>query len=386
MTFVQILSEINGGLADIASILPLITSPLFHNVSSPILFWNGIQCILLASIYNYPICVQPMSAISALALTHNYSMEEVWCAGLFVSICVFLLSQFVSLHKLVSTIPSSLLNGLVAGIGLSIVIKGYALVKGDATITHVTLTILTSCLLSLRFISVCKTWPILTVIVIVTTSIFCSWNASSPVSTLFVSDGHTWGEGILHMGLSQLPLTLLNSVVVTSEVTNISAGKLGTSILAQNIACMSLGSFPSCHGASGILWQQTCGAMTKWSVIVGGVIKCLVACLVSFSNFPIAVTGVMFMFTGLEMVNKGSFPTPQKDLVRVTMDDVLVYHVTMVSVGVANAWIGLMVGIIVHFLTHGEIVLHGMERSNQLGTLREMDENDNHHTHHTIEM
>ena len=196
--------------------------------------------------------------------------------------------------------------------------------------------------------------------------------AQRPNSTMLhlqlINPSLLWNEGLLNggliLGLTQLPLTSLNSVVSISDLSEKLYGKkrkvpsvhLAVSVGLTNILFSFLGTMPVCHGAGGLAAQHKFGSRTGWSIIFLGCMKIIVALifgrndslLMVLRNYPHSVLGSMLLFVGTEFCMhslKGLFQNESK---KARDKDVFVL-ITVVGVQLAtNTGWGFLSGFMAH--------------------------------------
>ena len=191
---------------------------------------------------------------------------------------------------------------------------------------------------------------------------------STTLPLQFIDPYLLWNEGLLNggliLGLTQLPLTSLNSVVSISDLSEKLYGKkrkvpsvyLAVSVGLTNILFSFLGTMPVCHGAGGLAAQHKFGSRTGWSIIFLGCIKIMVALifrrndllLTALRNYPLSVLGSMLLFVGTEFCLhslKGLFQNESK---KARDKDVFVF-ITVVGVQLAtNTGWGFLSGLVAH--------------------------------------
>jgi len=126
-------------------------------------------------------------------------------------------------------------------------------------------------------------------------------------------------SGFLKGTLTQLPLTLLNSVLSLVELSSsllppppneptvVNIKNTSVMIFIMNSFPLFLGAMPSCHGAGGLMSQYSYGARTGTSMIILGIFKVLVSLL--FGNslqeiltlFPVSLLGILLIGGGIEL-------------------------------------------------------------------------------------
>ena len=128
-----------------------------------------------------------------------------------------------------------------------------------------------------------------------------------------------WTADAVGIGVAQLPLTTLNSVVAASALAADllpglpapSVTALGLSVAAMNLAGCWFGAMPVCHGAGGLAAQYRFGARSGASIVLLGALKILVGAFLGESlldllrAFPRALLGIMVIAAGLELARVG---------------------------------------------------------------------------------
>ncbi len=139
-----------------------------------------------------------------------------------------------------------------------------------------------------------------------------------------------WSRHAVGMGVAQLPLTTLNSVIAASALASDlfpggpvpgptatatatpTVTQLGVSVAAMNLAGCWFGAMPVCHGAGGLAAQYRFGARSGASVALLGLLKMALGLLLGerpllrlLRAFPRALLGVMVVAAGLELARVG---------------------------------------------------------------------------------
>ncbi|KPI40340.1 Molybdate transporter 1 [Cyphellophora attinorum] len=305
----QPLAEISGSLGDLGTFLPIVIALSSHNQISlsTTLILTGFYNVITGVLFSIPLPVQPMKAIAAVALLKNLSASEVAAAGLFVSLCVLILSLSGLLEWINNLTPIPIVKGIQVGAGLSLTIAA-----GTQATAHLTwlgpswadnyfwlisifvaLTVITALVPRLPFALIVFVLGIcFTIICILTTAEArlptpSLWHPSTQVPSLSAFRG-----GILSAGLGQLPLTTLNSIIAVVHLASSlmperptpSATAIGISVASMNLIGCWFGAMPACHGSGG--WPPN---------IV----------LERAPQFPISILTVMIIAAGLELASVG---------------------------------------------------------------------------------
>lgn len=128
-----------------------------------------------------------------------------------------------------------------------------------------------------------------------------------------------WTEDAVGMGIAQLPLTTLNSVIAASalaadllpDLPAPSVTALGTSVAVMNLFGCWFGAMPVCHGAGGLAAQYRFGARSGASIIMLGLLKVVLGLVFGetlfdlLGAFPHSLLGIMVVAAGLELAKVG---------------------------------------------------------------------------------
>lgn len=337
----QPLSEISGSLGDLGTFLPLLialasspTTP--HQISlSTTLVLTGLYNIATGILFGIPLPVQPMKAVAAIAIAKGLTRGEVTAAGIFVSICIGVLSVTGLLEVVNRWVPVPVVKGIQVGAGLSLVVAAGTRTLGelnwlepdwaDSRIWMVGGFFGLLCLNLGGRIGRLPFALLVTVLGVVFALVLTVQSGHSlPGFRLWkpetmVPHAQDWRVGILDAGLGQLPLTTLNSVIAVvalagdllPEVPSPTVTGIGLSVSAMNLIGCWFGCMPTCHGSGGLAAQHRFGARSGASIVFLGLLKLLIGLVFGSSltglldRFPTALLTVMVIAAGLELVSVG---------------------------------------------------------------------------------
>ncbi len=128
-----------------------------------------------------------------------------------------------------------------------------------------------------------------------------------------------WSSNAIGMGIAQLPLTTLNSVIAVSALASDllpnlpspSVTAVGISVSVMNLSSCWFGAMPVCHGSGGLAAQYRFGARSGASVMLLGLFKIVLGVLFGESlldllqTFPRSLLGIMVLASGLELARVG---------------------------------------------------------------------------------
>jgi hypothetical protein len=318
--------ELAGAFGDLGTFIPFVAAYITLNKMDPlgILVSFGIFKIFVGQYFKTPFPVQPMKAIGGMAIAHPETITHgmIWGSGIFTAIfwLVMGLTGAVSwLHKITA---KPIIRGIMLGLGLSFVVEGIGMMKGQPVIAIIALAG-TFFLLSKEKIP--------TMLILLAFGVGAAlmmnpglWQEIAQISFRFrIPDIYigkiTWQEliaGTLVLGLPQAPLTLGNAIIGTAEENNElfpdRPAKVKTIAVdhgIMNIFSAAIGGVPLCHGAGGMAGHVRFGARTGGALVILGIMILFLGLFFSdsvatiFKFFPPSILGVILFFTGLELAS-----------------------------------------------------------------------------------
>ncbi|KAI2469432.1 hypothetical protein F4781DRAFT_431316 [Annulohypoxylon bovei var. microspora] len=326
------LAEVSGALGDLGTLLPLmITLAVNGSISlSTTLVFSGFYNLATGVVFGIPLPVQPMKAIAAAAIASKTSERETVAAGSVVAIIVLLLSITGLLHWVTRIIPIPVVKGIQFGAGLSLIISAGSSLLQPFTHHWVfpldNLVWSFAAFLLLIFTQRASRFPYALIIFVVglilaIISVATSSHHHLPHFRVWhpYFELPWWSADAIGMGIAQLPLTTLNSIIAASalaadllpELPAPSVTELGISVAIMNILGCWFGAMPVCHGAGGLAAQYRFGARSGASIILLGLFKMLLGILFGESlldlltAFPKTLLGIMVIAAGLELAKVG---------------------------------------------------------------------------------
>lgn len=357
--------ELSGSLGDLGTFLPIILGlATVAGLSFPaMLFWAGASNIATGLIFAIPMPVQPMKAIAAVALSEGMSSGEVYASGLIMALFMLLIWSTNFTKYLDKIMPKVVVRGIQFTIGLKLFIKGAQMiyVKEFMALDGIMIG-LVGIGFALLFYNSNRvpTALILFVTGIAITffsdrALFYSLNFQ-PYLPNFVSIGFdSFRGGLLKGAISQLPLTLLNSVIAVSALSynlfpkhGAETRKISLSVGLMNLTCL-FGAMPMCHGSGGLAAQSRFGARTNGSILILGTIKLLAAVVLGSSLLPIvaafpeSLLGVLLLIAGMGLI------LTVRD-VRELFDKAIVLAMAVTSIISTSLTIGFMFGVVLYLI------------------------------------
>ncbi|KAI1814167.1 hypothetical protein GGS20DRAFT_430894 [Poronia punctata] len=326
------LPEISGALGDLGTLLPLmITLAVNGSISlSTTLVFSGLFNIITGVVFGIPLPVQPMKAIAAAAIASKTSLSETVAAGNVTACLVLILSATGLLRVVTRIIPIPVIKGIQFGAGLSLVISaGSSLLQQLRPVVDQPLDnrIWAFVAFLLLILNQRRTrFPLALLlfvagVVVALIRVMTDHETRMPQLLLwrpyFILPN--WSGDAVGMGIAQLPLTTLNSVIAVSalasdllpDLPSPSVTAVGLSVAAMNLLGCWFGAMPVCHGSGGLAAQYRFGARSGASIIILGLFKVILGLFFGESlldllgTFPRSLMGIMVLASGLELAKVG---------------------------------------------------------------------------------
>jgi predicted benzoate:H+ symporter BenE len=356
-------AEWSAAFADLGSFIPFVVAYVGVLKMDPvgILLAFGISLVGCGIFYRTPVPVQPMKAIGALAVAHAgvVTQASIAAASLVTGVLWLLLGASGLAARLARLVPKEVVQGIVAGLGLSFMLQGARMMSADALAAGVAFA---AAVLLRRS----RTFPAMIVLLAGGLAYGVArdpglWQAAQfgfafrlPLLTPVDIGWNDLATGTLLLALPQLPLTMANAVIaVTGEnnrlfperPTNVRKVSLTTG--AINLVGAVFGGIPMCHGAGGMAAYTAFGARSGGAPILFGLALLVLALCFSDSigfllqAVPPAVLGTILFLAGGQLV-VGNLPrgTDWRALLPVALTAL----VAMVNVG-----LGFLVGLTVYW-------------------------------------
>ncbi|MBI4313066.1 MAG: hypothetical protein HY681_15000 [Chloroflexi bacterium] len=335
--------ELNGALGDLGVLLPLEAALIAINGLNPTttLLGVGIIYILSGFYFRIPMPVQPLKALSALAIAHHSPPGVIAAAALLMAGFLFALSATRGIKLLEKIVPIPVVRGVQIGLGFLLLKSAYQMVflkpfllSGQkAHVNVASLAIPGGVLLGLVSVVLLfvllrlKSIPAALVVAAVgiVTALFtlggdAVWRIGpAPLNLSLPSAGDFWPALVL-LVVPQLPLTLANSVIATADAAKAYFGgkaeratptRIAMSIALGNLWAGLTGGLPNCHGCGGLTAHYRLGARTPLATAFLGVMLIGVALLFGRSAMeirsllPAATLGVLLFYVGVQHIILG---------------------------------------------------------------------------------
>ena len=318
--------ELAGAFGDLGTFIPFVAAYITLNKMDPlgILVGFGVFKIFVGQYFKTPMPVQPMKAIGGMAIAHPESISHgmIWGSGLFSAAFWLLMGLTGAVSWLHKIAAKPIIRGIMLGLGLSFVLEGIGMMKGQPVVAVIALA-------GTFFLLSREKMPAMLILLAFGVSVALVYNPSLWNELTRISAGFripeiylgkiTWQDliaGSLILGLPQAPLTLGNAIIGTAEENNDlfpdRPAKVKTIAIdhgIMNIFSTAIGGIPLCHGAGGMAGHVRFGARTGGALVILGIIVLILGLFFSdsvatiFKFFPSSILGVILFITGLELAS-----------------------------------------------------------------------------------
>ena len=348
--------ELAGAFGDIGTDLPLLVGLVATcglSAASVFVTFGALQ-LVTGLVYRMPMPVQPLKAMATIMLAQKLAPSVYAGAGLVVGAVMLLLAASGLLEWVARIVPRSVVRGTQLGLGLTlatIALKDYAAADGAAGYVLAGVSVVV--LVALRWQQ--RVPPPLVVIVL--GAVYAIVLRIHPMHldhvvgfslpTFALPSRHDLAAGALLLALPQLPLSLGNSVIATSQTSHdlfpdraVGVKKIGLTYGIMNLVAPLFGGVPVCHGCGGMVGFYGFGARTGAAPIIYGCFYLVLGLVFGpgFSEvvrvFPLPVLGVVLLFEAIALMSLVRDVTSEKSQL-------------WIALAVAAAVVGLPYGYVV---------------------------------------
>ncbi len=311
----QFMWDLSGAFGDIGVLFPIAIALIAKNGFNPTALFLMAGIFYIASAYYFKITmpVQPLKAMSAIAIATGLSSNIINSAGIVMGI-ILLVIAFTGLSvRLGNIFPLSVIRGIQLGLGMMLIKASLNLMNGDIPIAIIVGAILMAC------VFIIKNMPPLIPVMIIGIVISLreiKMASMGPVALApVIPDLNNLWMGLTMLVLPQIALTFGNAIVATEATGRILYGEraeklnlrsIPLSMGIANIASGIAGGAPMCHGCGGLTAHCKFGATSEKSGYIIGLT--LIALAIFFghsalsiiSAFPKGILGVLLFYVGVQ--------------------------------------------------------------------------------------
>jgi xanthine/uracil/vitamin C permease (AzgA family) len=362
--------ELAGAFGDIGTDLPLLMALIatcgLDAASVCILF--GLLQIATGVLYGIPMPVQPLKAMAAIMLAQRLSVGTLAGGGLVIGVAMLLLAVTGLLDWLVRIVPKEVVRGIQLGLGVTLATLALETYVGSGGAGGYVLALV--CVAALLVLRRQRRVPAPLVVMGLglVYAVAVNWNGAALLESvgfrlpaLVVPTQEELLQGALLLALPQIPLSLGNSVIATSQTTRdlfperfVSVRKIGFTYGLMNVVAPWFGGVPVCHGCGGLVGFHGFGARTGGAPVLYGAMYLVLGLFFApgfgqlVHAFPMPVLGVVLLFEAVALMT----------LVR---DIASEKSALWVAFAVAAAVVGLPYGYVVG-LVAGTLIAWGVRR------------------------
>ncbi len=329
-------SELAGSLGDVGILLPIALALIRLNGLNPtsVFLSAGLLYVGAGVYYRLPLPVQPLKAVSAIAIALSLAPSTIAAAGIMMGVLLLLLGITDWASTLARFFTKPIIRGIQLGIGFILVTTAINLMGKPwggvpQSANQVALPSWTGYLIGVgSFILILalaghRRFPAPLVVLscgalvglVLTPG---SWPAFSlrPVwPTLAVPPIHEFALALTVLVIPQIPLTFGNAIVATADLARTYFGERGERVTPSRLAggmglanlfAGLIAGLPVCHGSGGFTAHYKFGARTGGAPIMIGLGCCLLGLAFGATAvwiigvIPLAVFGAFLLFVGLE--------------------------------------------------------------------------------------
>ncbi len=334
MTFDR--SELAGSLGDVGILFPIALALIRLNDLNPTAAFltAGLLYIGAGFYYRLPLPVQPLKAVSAIAIAFSFSPSTIAAAGFMMGGILLLLGVTGLAGTLARFFPKPIIRGIQLAIGIILVrtavnlmgkpVSGVELSGSQAPpVSWTGYLVGVGGFLLILALRGNRRFPASLVVLSCGALVGL---AIAPPSWPTFSLGPVWPAiGLPSVGdftpaltalvIPQIPLTFGNAIVATEDLARtyfgdraerVTASRLAGGMGLANLFAGLIAGLPVCHGSGGLTAHYKFGARTGAAPIMIGLGCCLLglafgaAAVWIIGLIPLAVLGAFLLFVGLE--------------------------------------------------------------------------------------
>jgi sulfate permease, SulP family len=326
--FRPVAGDVSGAVADLGILVPLVAAIVLVNGLEPgsVLLFAGLLVVASGAAFGIPFPVQPLKALTAVAVAQQVAPEVIHAAGLVIGLFLLLLSTGHIADLLARVFTHPVVRALQLGVGALLAVTAVKLVGDPPDVFRGTPpspwpVILAVAALAMVVWTLRRGWYVsalaLLGVGIAATVLWAGGpggTLSMQLPTFAVPGWSAMGTALLLLVVPQLPLTFGNAVVASSDLAHEYFGDRASRVTPSTV-CVSAGvgnvvsalggGMPMCHGAGGLTAHYRLGARTAgMNVMLGGVLIALGLFLapqipVILGTLPVWVLSAFLVYAGI---------------------------------------------------------------------------------------
>ena len=293
------LGDATGAMADLGVLVPLAGSLILVNGLDPGAVFVGAGGLVLASglVFGVPFPVQPLKALTAVAVAEGLAPEVIQAAGLEIGAFLLLLSVSRVADLLARLFTRPVVRALQVGVGVLLVIAAVRMVVDPPAVFLGTpeppwpLLLAAASFVAVGVMAHRGRYPL--ALALLAAGVLATWlsaraDLSGPsfaLPGLSLPPAPAFGSALVLLVIPQLPLTFGNAVVAVTDVARRAFGPAARRVTPTavclscglgNVGAALIGGMPMCHGAGGLTAHVRLGARhAGMNVLLGGALLVL---------------------------------------------------------------------------------------------------------------
>jgi MFS superfamily sulfate permease-like transporter len=289
------LGEAAGAIADLGVFVPLAAALVLVNGldAGSVFLLGGLLYVAAGLVFRVPFPVQPLKAMTAIAVAQRLSPEVVRAAGIEMGIALLLISLGRTADLVAKAFTRPVIRSLQLGVGLLLLVAAARLVldppevftglRDSAWLAALAVATFAGVLWAARSR---RYWAALAVLAVgIGASVLVARpDLSTPelrLPSFSLPPASAFGTAILLLVVPQFPLTFGNAVVAVNDLSHeyfgprarrVSPPRICRTDGTANVVAGLLGGMPMCHGAGGLTAHVKLGATTAgMNLLLGSV-------------------------------------------------------------------------------------------------------------------
>jgi sulfate permease, SulP family len=290
------IGDVSGAVADLGILVPLMAALVLVNGldAGSVLLFAGLLVFVSGAAFGIPFPVQPLKALTAVAVAERVAPGIIHAAGLEIGLFLLLISIRRVADLVAKLFTHPVVRALQLGVGVLLVITAEKLVRQPPAVFRGTPPSPWPVFLALGAFGA-VVWATRRRLYVLALALLAGGAIATIVSAGGVGGGLSvhvpafsvpgWsalGSAFFLLVVPQIPLTFGNAVVATTDLSHEYFGVRGSRVTAARV-CVSAGvgnvvaalggGMPMCHGAGGLTAHYRLGARTAgMNLLLGGVL------------------------------------------------------------------------------------------------------------------
>lgn len=291
--------EATGAVADLGVLVPLAGSLILVNGLDPgaVLIGAGLLTLAAGLVFGVPFPVQPLKALTAVAVAERLSPDVIHAAGLEIGLFLLLLSMGRVADLLARLFTTPVVRALQFGVGVLLVVAAVRLVADPPAVflgapePPWPLLLAAASFVAVGLAAARGRYPV--ALALLAAGVAVTWltaraelsGPSFALPEVGLPPAAAFGSAFVLLVIPQLPLTFGNAVVAVTDVARRSFGPAAGRVTPATV-CLScgvgnvvagmIGGMPMCHGAGGLTAHVRLGARRAgMNLLLGGTLLVL---------------------------------------------------------------------------------------------------------------